>query len=191
MERFRKDYAPPPYFVDSLKLNFIIDEEETLVESALSIEPAASTVASEPMFLDGEELALRSIELDGTPLVEGVDYTLTGEGLTLLAPPLASFTLSTTVAIKPQENTQLSGLYKSSGNFVTQARGDIRAPQAWRAAPFAVRRPRGGLWASSSRPLLHTRHARRGGRSRFAAAHVRSARPRASAASPSSRTAPT
>eukprot|EP00966_Prymnesium_polylepis_P279691 6461726-Prymnesium_polylepis.1 len=61
------------------------------------------------MFLDGEDLALRSIELDGAPLVEDVDYKLSGDGLTLLAPPLAPFTLSTRVAIKPQENTQLSG----------------------------------------------------------------------------------
>ena len=30
-EKFRKDYAPPPYRVDSLELNFDIHEEETLV----------------------------------------------------------------------------------------------------------------------------------------------------------------
>ena len=124
VEKFRKDYQAPPYRIESLKLNFIINEDETLVDSALSIEPAASTGAGETMFLDGEELALRSIELDGTALVEEVDYKLTAEGLTLLTPPLAPFTLKTTVAIKPQENTQLSGLYKSSGNFVTQCEAE-------------------------------------------------------------------
>ena len=58
-------------------------------------------------------------------LVEAKDYTLTQETLTLLRPPAgASFTLRTTVAIKPHENLQLSGLYKSSGNFVTQCEAE-------------------------------------------------------------------
>ena len=58
-------------------------------------------------------------------LVEAEDYTLTQETLTLLRPPAgASFTLRTTVAIKPHENLQLSGLYKSSGNFVTQCEAE-------------------------------------------------------------------
>eukprot|EP00966_Prymnesium_polylepis_P180188 4172301-Prymnesium_polylepis.2 len=61
VEKFRKDYTPPPYRVESIKLTFVIDEEETLVDSALSIEPAASTAAGETMFLDGEDLALLSL----------------------------------------------------------------------------------------------------------------------------------
>ena len=73
---------------------------------------------------------MRSISLNGKELVEGEDYVLREDGLTVLAPPRElsldedsvsnSFTLETVVAIKPQENTQLSGLYKSNGMFVTQ-----------------------------------------------------------------------
>jgi len=83
-----------------------------------------------PLELDGKDLDLRSISLNGKELVEGNDYVLREEGLTVLAPPRElsieedsvsnSFTLETIVAIKPQENTQLSGLYKSNGMFVTQ-----------------------------------------------------------------------
>jgi len=135
-EKFRKDYTPPPYAIESLRLNFVIGEEETLVESELTIKPATDTTASAPMFLDGEELSLRSIELDGRALEEGADYTLGSEGLTLLSPPLSPFKLSSVVAIKPQENTQLSGLYKSSGNFVTQCEAE-----GFRRITFSQDRP--------------------------------------------------
>jgi aminopeptidase N len=100
-EKFRKDYTPPPYRVDSLTLNFDIHEEETLVTSTLNIEPSAD--AAGKLDLDGEELSLRSIEVDGKALVEGTDYKLTEEGLSLLLLPVAAFKLTTVVAIKPQE----------------------------------------------------------------------------------------
>ena len=121
-EKFRKDYTPPPYRIDSLTLNFDIHEEETLVTSTLDIEP--NDHAAGTLDLDGEELVLRSIELDGKALSEGTDYKLTEDGITLLALPTAAFKLTTVVAIKPQDNTQLSGLYKSSGMYVTQCEAE-------------------------------------------------------------------
>merc|ERR1719421_2202356 len=125
VEKFRADYTPPPYHIDSLTLNFDIHEEETLVTASLAIERAAGTAVGVPMELDGEDLELRSIEIDGTALTEGTDYERPSEGLKLLSPPAGDrFTLTTTVAIKPQENTQLSGLYKSSGNYVTQCEAE-------------------------------------------------------------------
>ena len=126
VEKFRKDYAAPPYRIDSLTLNFDIHEEETLVTASLAIERAAGTAVGVPMELDGEDLDLRAIDIDGTALAAGEGYALGAkEGLTLLSPPAGDkFTLTTTVAIKPQENTQLSGLYKSSGNYVTQCEAE-------------------------------------------------------------------
>jgi len=121
-EKFRKDYAPPPYRIDSLKLNFDIFDDETLVTSTLNIEPAEAAAGS--LQLDGEELALRSIEIDGKAMVEGSDYKLTKDGLVLLGLPIAAFKLKTVVAIKPQENTALSGLYTSSGMYVTQCEAE-------------------------------------------------------------------
>ncbi len=127
VEKFRKDYAPPPYRVESLKLNFDIREEETLVTSTLTfLAGEAAQSAPTPLELDGEDLELRSIALDGTPLREGDDYTLAPDGLTLLSPPsgAAPFELTTTVAISPAKNTQLSGLYRSSGNYCTQCEAE-------------------------------------------------------------------
>src|SRR3546814_15186507 len=70
-----------------------------------------------PLVLDGQELTLISVALDGRPLGPG-DYTLDAESLTLPAPP-ARFTLETETEILPQPNTALEGLYKSGGSFVT------------------------------------------------------------------------
>ena len=110
VEKFRLDYAPPPYRIDSLTLDFDIHEEETIVTSTLTVHPSAG--AAGPFELDGEDLSLRSIELDGALLTEGTDYELTSEGLSVLKPPAdaTSFQLKTVVAIEPHKNTQLSGL---------------------------------------------------------------------------------
>ena len=115
-EKFRADYKPPPYRIDRLSLNFDIFEEETLVTSTLTVRPEAGCGASVPFDLYGEELSLKSIEINGSPLAEGTDYALTEDGLSVINPPHVlgeEFELKTIVSIAPHENTQLSGLYKS------------------------------------------------------------------------------
>ena len=115
----RSAYTPPKYKIEHVDLNFILTEEEAVVESTLSF--GATDHPGAPLYLDGEDLTLRSIALDGTPLSEGTGYVLGAEeGLTVLAPPSSPFQLKIVVATKPQDNTQLSGLYKTSGNYCTQ-----------------------------------------------------------------------
>jgi len=122
VEKFRADYAPPPYRIDKLSLNFDIHEGETIVTSTLSIVPSSSAAGT--LELDGEDLVLESVELNGAPLSEGTDYELTADGMTLKTLPLSSFELKTVVKIVPEKNTQLSGLYKSSGMYVTQCEAE-------------------------------------------------------------------
>ncbi len=122
-EIHRLDYKPFPYAVDTLKLDFVVHDTETIVTSTMKLTPRHDTRPNEPLFLHGEDLELRSISLDGTPLPADA-YTLTDEGLTLLAPPAAAFELVSTVAIQPAKNTQLSGLYQSSGNLCTQCEAE-------------------------------------------------------------------
>ncbi|HWB47910.1 MAG TPA: aminopeptidase N [Stellaceae bacterium] len=117
-------YRPPDFVIDTVELSFSLGEEETLVESRLKLRrnPAAGT-AKAPLRLDGEELTLVSIALDGTALAPD-RYRLEPDGdLTILDPPDA-FTLDTAATIKPQRNTALSGLYTSGGNFCTQCEAE-------------------------------------------------------------------
>lgn len=105
----RSAYQPSPFAIETVNLNFILTEEEAVVESVLKFayEGAAATPPP-PLYLDGEELTLRSISMDGKKLIEGRDYVLgTEEGLTVLAPPARGFELAITVANKPQDNTQV------------------------------------------------------------------------------------
>ena len=48
------------------------------------------------------------------------EYSITEKDLTLAKLPAGPITLNVVTEIKPQENSSLEGLYKSSGNFCTQ-----------------------------------------------------------------------
>ncbi|HKK52925.1 MAG TPA: aminopeptidase N [Myxococcota bacterium] len=115
----RSDYRPPDYTIEAVDLRFDLAEDETRVDARLEIRrQAGAPEEAAPLVLDGEELELRSIAIDGRPLSES-EYRVEGDTLTIDDPP-GHFVLETQVAIHPEKNTKLSGLYKSSGNFCTQ-----------------------------------------------------------------------
>jgi len=123
IEKFRKDYQLSPYRINRLSLNFDINEDVTLVSSTMNVTPQSGASDGTALDLDGEDLKLISIEINGVELKEGDGYVLTEDGLSVINPPHElgeSFELRTVVEILPQENTQLSGLYKSNGMYVTQ-----------------------------------------------------------------------
>ena len=116
VEVFRKDYRPYPFAVERVDLDFDLGEEDTVVRSRIELRRTGS--ADDALFLDGEELELRSVRIDGTALDEGF-YKLDGEGLTLPHVP-DEFVLEIEAVNHPKANTQLSGLYTSGGMFCTQ-----------------------------------------------------------------------
>lgn len=116
---YLKDYQPSAYLIKTTDLHFELGEEVTLVKAKLVIHRnPARTEGEIPLILDGVNLVLRSICIDGNPLLNDA-FSIDAEKLTIFKVP-AEFTLETEVEIKPQENTALEGLYKSSGNFCTQ-----------------------------------------------------------------------
>ena len=118
--KFRKDYLPPNFMVDSVALEFDLEEEETIVRAKIAV--VRSGAAGAPLVLSGEELETISVAIDG----EGRDsdgYAVDGDELTIPDVP-DRFTLETTVRIHPEKNTSLMGLYKSSGNFCTQCESE-------------------------------------------------------------------
>jgi len=120
---YRKDYTPPDFLIDNVDLQFELGEETTRVRAVLSLRRnPAVTDRTRPLVLQGQDLALKSVRLDGTVLSPS-DYQLSADSLTL--PNLPDVCrLETLVEIRPQENTSLSGLYKSSGNFCTQCEAE-------------------------------------------------------------------
>ncbi|MGB6976467.1 MAG: aminopeptidase N, partial [Gammaproteobacteria bacterium] len=116
---YLKDYTVPDFLVDHIFLHVDLHEAETLVKSVLLLRRnPQSQHPTAPLVLNGETLQLRAILLDGKPLTEK-QYEVTEEHLIVNNVP-DGFTLETEVAIKPQLNTQLSGLYKTQNVFCTQ-----------------------------------------------------------------------
>ena len=120
---YLKDYRPSDFLIDIVHLYVDLHEEETCVKTILNLRrnPALSRTEA-PLTLDGEDMVLKNVIVDGHELSPS-DYTVDKFSLTIPAVP-DQFTLETEVVIKPQENTQLSGLYKSRGNFCTQCEAE-------------------------------------------------------------------
>src|SRR5690349_11349809 len=107
---YLKDYSPSAFLIDTVDLDVDIHHEHTVVRSRLTIRrnPSA-TQSSAALALDGEDLMLDSIAIDGRSLEPGA-YTLTPQSLTIPNVPEA-FVLETVCRIRPQDNTKLSGFY--------------------------------------------------------------------------------
>src|SRR5690606_28405347 len=102
---FLKDYAPSPYRIVSVELDFRILEENTRVRAQLTVEPAEGTEPGTPLVLDGDELKLTSVAIDGLPLMVSA-YLADEKGLTVFEPPPRRFVLETEVVIEPEKNTR-------------------------------------------------------------------------------------
>jgi aminopeptidase N len=118
-----RDYRVPDYLIDETQLVFELHEDYTLVSSRLRMRrnPAAPAGRA-PLVLDGKQLVLEEVKLDGSALAASA-YELDDEHLTIASVP-AQFTLECRTRIKPQENTSLEGLYKSRVMFCTQCEAE-------------------------------------------------------------------
>ncbi len=116
---YLKDYRVPTYFIDEIHLQVDLYEEETLVTSHMRVRHnRLSPNKIRDLVLNGEELILVSIKLDGKILPTS-EYQLTDEGLTIPNVP-DKFALEIVTKIYPQKNTVLSGLYRSRNTYCTQ-----------------------------------------------------------------------
>ncbi len=120
---YLKDYTPPAFLISSIDLDVDIRSDHAVVRSTLALarNPKAAD-ANAPLVLDGEELELLSLALDGRPLAPE-EYTLGAESLSIAKLP-QRFTLETVSRICPQKNKALEGLYASSNGFFTQCEAE-------------------------------------------------------------------
>ncbi|MEJ5079445.1 MULTISPECIES: aminopeptidase N [unclassified Ochrobactrum] len=119
-----EDYRPTPYAIPETKLDFTLEPEKTIVRAELVIERREGTVAGTPLVLDGDELKLVSIRLDGKVLNNN-RYSATPDRLEITDLPEAErFTLEIITEVNPTTNRQLSGLYRSSNVYCTQCEAE-------------------------------------------------------------------
>ncbi|MDN5849885.1 MAG: aminopeptidase N [Nitrococcus sp.] len=131
----RNDYSAPDYLVDHVALRFDLHQEQATVHARLDLRRNSSdNTEPRPLRLDGVDLELLGLTLDGAPLARS-DYRLDSEGLTIERVPTRC-TLELTTRIRPQENTRLDGLYRSGAMFCTQCEA-----QGFRRITFFPDRP--------------------------------------------------
>ncbi|SUO93732.1 aminopeptidase N [Suttonella ornithocola] len=136
------DYRPPAFTVRHHELQFCLNDKTVRVchqqqferiqpktdESGWSIEPEKDLV------LNGEQLDLQSIAIDGRKLSEE-EYRYEDNLLTVFNVPDV-FRLETEVVLQPEKNLELSGLYRSNGIYCTQCEA-----QGFRRISFTLDRP--------------------------------------------------
>ncbi|MGD9638121.1 MAG: aminopeptidase N [Alphaproteobacteria bacterium] len=116
---YRKDYKKPDYLVDDLDLTFDVGEDITKCRAVMEFRASPDKAASDnTVFLDGDELNLSSIAINGKKLKEG-EYKIDETGITLTNVP-DKFTLEVITDLKPKENMKLQGLYESNGVLCTK-----------------------------------------------------------------------
>ena len=118
---FLKDYQPPAWLVDSVDLQFVLNDTATEVTATLALRRNTDT-AHHSLVLDGDGLELVAVSLDGQ-LLDDSAYELTDTALIIPHTP-DHCAITTVTRINPTANTSLMGIYLSSGNFCTQCEAE-------------------------------------------------------------------
>ena len=124
------DYTPPNFKIETVFLDFDLRPTETTVRSKMSL----TRLSSGPLELDGENIDLKSVTVDGKILARS-EYKLTQTQLILKGVP-DQFVLEIETTCNPSENSTLMGLYVSGGRFCTQCEA-----QGFRRIAYYMDRP--------------------------------------------------
>lgn len=116
----RHDYQPYPYRLPKVELCFELDASLTRVISTMEFERVGRALV--PLVLDGQDLGLESVSINGRLLAES-EYQLQGETLTL-HPRNEHFTVEIVSTCRPQDNSTLMGLYVSGQHLFTQCEAE-------------------------------------------------------------------
>ncbi|MGR7993724.1 aminopeptidase N [Xanthobacter sp. ZOL 2024] len=129
------DYRPPEWLVETVNLDVALHPTQTRVTARLALRRNPAGTADAPVVLEGDGLTLVRLAVDGQALA-GSSFEATPDRLTLAHPPADNFTLEVETLVDPTANTQLMGLYRSSGNYCTQCE-----PEGFRRITYFPDRP--------------------------------------------------
>ncbi|KTD31549.1 aminopeptidase N [Legionella maceachernii] len=128
---YRKDYQAPHFSVETVDLDFDLYDDHALVVNRMKLKRHQSG----ELHLYGDELELVSVYMDNKQLIDKKDYRLQADDLIIENCP-DEFTLEITTRTYPQNNTKLSGLYRSHQLFCTQCEAE-----GFRRITFYLDRP--------------------------------------------------
>jgi aminopeptidase N len=114
----RENYREPDWHVPEIALDFDLDPASTQVRAVLEV--ARNGSHDRPLVLNGDGLTPLAVKVDGVAVQ---DWHMAGQDLVV---PLTGMrhTVETAVTIAPERNTQLQGLYASSGMLCTQCEAE-------------------------------------------------------------------
>src|SRR3954451_9668707 len=118
-----EDYRPSDFLIDRVELDIRLHPTETRILATLAIRPNPKGRKEAPLELDGDELRLVALSVDGRA-ASAADYAATPQSLTIPRPPARPFTLTIETAVNPSANTKLMGLYRSGGVYCTQCEAE-------------------------------------------------------------------
>jgi aminopeptidase N len=116
----RSDYRAPDWQVSEIVLDFDLDPARTVVRAKLTV--TRNGTHDRPLRLDGDGLEPLAVGIDG---IAGSNdcWRMDGDALVIdLADD--AHVVETEVAVAPERNTQLMGLYASGGNLCTQCEAE-------------------------------------------------------------------
>jgi len=120
---YLKDYKKPDYLIETVNLEFELGETVTRVKSLMTVSRNHDAAeGSRPLVLQGRSMKLLAVKLNNV-LLSSQDYQLDAASLTIPSVP-DSFILEIETELRPSDNTELSGLYLSNGNFCTQCEAE-------------------------------------------------------------------
>src|SRR5436190_6652746 len=117
-----EDYRPPDWLIETVELDVALHPTATRVRAKLKVRPNGSG-APAPLVLDGDELTLHSIRLDGKP-VPAESFVATPDRLTVAQTPHRPFELEIETVLDPTNNTKLMGLYRAGPTYCTQCEAE-------------------------------------------------------------------
>ncbi len=114
----REDYRAPAYWIDTVDLTFDLDPAKTRVLNRMRLRRNPD-VAPEPLRLDGDELNLARVLVDG----QGASFRIEADQLVIDSLP-DTFELELFTTCAPAKNTKLMGLFVSEDTFFTQCEAE-------------------------------------------------------------------
>ena len=115
----RGDYTAPAFWIKTVDLTFDLDAARTLVTSRMQLERNPG-VPEQALRLHGDDLTVLRVLVNGA----SVSFRHEAGMLVVEGLPEGVFTLEIRNTCAPDKNTQLSGLYTSSGGLFTQCEAE-------------------------------------------------------------------